>query len=260
MTCVMLATPSFERRPCVEYVVSMCDTQRALHVKKIDYIVSILGGDPYLGKVRNTLVRNMLADYPDVTDLFFIDDDMGWPSHKVIEFIERPEDVICGFYPKKQDGAEWPGNLASKDGKPIMKDGLYLAHLVPTGFMRIKRHVLEKMAQYVPKYFEPKPDGSQAITWNIFEAKLVDLQMDQLRRSNMDDLTREEAIAHLKRAVGRVAGSEIAQFWGEDFYFAERWREMGGEIWVDPDVNFSHRGSKAWVGNFMDAVKQVAAA
>ena len=255
MTCVMLATPTFERRPCVEYVVSMCETQRILHAKKIDYIVSLLGGDPYLGKVRNTLVRNMLGDHPEVTDLFFIDDDIGWPAHKVIELLERPEDVVCGFYPKEQDAAEWPGNLESQDGKPIEQNGLLLAHLVPTGFMRIKRHVLEKMAQNVSKYLEPRPDGSHAMTWNIFEAKLVDLQMDELRRSNLDDLSREEAIAHLKRAAGKTSGHELAQFWGEDFFFAERWREMGGQIWVDPNITFTHRGSKGWVGNFMDAIK-----
>ena len=215
MTCVMLATPTFERRPCVEYVVSMCETQRILHAKKIDYIGKQYCWvvTPYLGKVRNTLVRNMLGDHPEVTDLFFIDDDIGWPAHKVIELLERPEDVVCGFYPKKQDAAEWPGNLESQDGKPIEKDGLLLAHLVPTGFMRIKRHVLEKMAQNVSKYLEPRPDGSHAMTWNIFEAKLVDLQMDELRRSNLDDLSREEAIAHLKRAVVKTSGNfRLAQF------------------------------------------------
>jgi hypothetical protein len=53
---------------------------------------------------------------------------------------------LCGVYPKKQDNQEFPVTLMMKDGKVIKRDHLYKADLVPTGFMRIKRHVLEKMA------------------------------------------------------------------------------------------------------------------
>ena len=33
------------------------------------------------------------------------------------------------------------------------------------------------------------------------------------------------------------------------------WREMGGEVWVDPNIRFTHRGSKAWEADFGDSIK-----
>jgi len=39
---------------------------------------------------------------------------------------------------------------------------------------------------------------------------------------------------------------------GEDIWFCREWVHMGGTMWVDPDITFSHRGGKAWKGNFWD--------
>jgi hypothetical protein len=39
---------------------------------------------------------------------------------------------------------------------------------------------------------------------------------------------------------------------GEDIYFCRRWCELGEFLWIDSDITFSHRGGKAWRGNFYD--------
>lgn len=50
-------------------------------------------------------------------------------------------------------------------------------------------------------------------------------------------------------------GSRKEDF-GEDIYFNRRWIETGEFLWVDSDITFTHRGGKAWKGNFFDyAVK-----
>lgn len=253
---VLMATPTFERRPCIEFVISMLQTEKALAMKGIDHAASLLGGDPYLAKVRNRLAGTFLTEWPQATDLFFLDDDIGWPEAKFIEFLERPEDVVCGVYPKKQDSLEFPVTLElDGNGGLIEKNGLYLARLVPTGFMRIKRHVIEKMAMSTAKYQEVIPGGITKIFWNMFEARFIDSQMEALRKTDLDALTREAAIAHLKRALGLKPGQEIGEWWGEDYWFAQRWREMGGTCWVDPDIQFTHRGSKAWEANFGPSVR-----
>ena len=46
-------------------------------------------------------------------------------------------------------------------------------------------------------------------------------------------------------------GSKKEDF-GEDIYFCRRWTELGQKIWVDSDITFTHRGGKAWRGNFFD--------
>jgi hypothetical protein len=43
---------------------------------------------------------------------------------------------------------------------------------------------------------------------------------------------------------------------GEDIYFCRKWCALGEYLWIDSDIEFSHRGTKAWQGNFYEhAVK-----
>lgn len=252
---VFIATPSFEGRPVREYFISLSTTQSMLIANGINYMASVLPGDPYLAKVRNRLAAQFLTDHPTMTDFFFLDDDIGWPAEKFLEFLHRPEDILCGIYPKKQDAQEFPVSLMMKDGNLIKRDHLYKADLVPTGFMRIKRHVLEKLAARSMKYLDTLPGGASRMYWEIFQARLIDPKMEDLRSADLDALTREEAIASLKRSLGVTVPHEIATWWGEDYFFVRRWQEIGGEVWVDPDIKFTHRGSKAWEANFGDSVR-----
>ena len=253
---VFLAIPSFRGQPEREFVLSLMQTQKALAEAGINYVLSMLAGDPYLSKVRDRLASAFLTTWPQATDFFFLDDDIGWQPHKVVEFIRRPQDVVCGVYPKKQDPLEFPTTLEIDDAQNMIWDGdLVQSHLAPTGFMRIKRRVLEKMAMHAPRYYESSATGEQLLLWSIFEARFVDLKMHELARTDLDALSHEDAIMHLKRALGVTTGQEIGQFWGEDYWFTERWRRMGGKIWVDPEIEFTHRGSKAWAANFGHSVR-----
>lgn len=253
---VFLGIPSFRGAPEREFVLSMIETQKALSDAGINYVVSLLAGDPYLAKVRDRIVADFLTRWPMATDFFFIDDDVGWPARKVVEFIRRPQDVVCGVYPKKQDSLSFPATLELTADDQFIWDGdLCLSHLAPTGFMRIKRHVLEKMAMSASRYYETSATGEQLLLWSIFQARFVDLKMNDLAKTDLDALSHEDAIAHLKRALGVTTGQDIGQFWGEDYWFTERFRAMGGQIWVDPDIQFTHRGSKAWSSTFGDSVR-----
>lgn len=58
----------------------------------------------------------------------------------------------------------------------------------------------------------------------------------------------------LDKPYFRAESSEDA--FGEDIYFCRHWCARGGTLWIDSDITFTHRGSKAWRGNFYDhAVK-----
>jgi hypothetical protein len=39
---------------------------------------------------------------------------------------------------------------------------------------------------------------------------------------------------------------------GEDMFFCRQLVAMGEYAWIDSDVTFTHRGSKAWKGNFYE--------
>lgn len=213
---VVFATPCFSGTVAFEFMISTLHTAQALAAAGFNagYIARI--GDAYLSKVRNKLVTQFLYEYPNADCLFFLDDDISWPAHKVVEFINRPEDIVAGIYPKKGDELDFPVMLEfdGTTGQPVIKDGLWRAIGVPTGFLRIKRHVLEKMAAESGVFLDGEINGV-ANYHNIFEMGM---------------------------------GPE-GWWWGEDYAFCDKWRKMGGEIWVDPDIEFTHRGAKKWSNN-----------
>jgi hypothetical protein len=214
--CVIFGIPSYDNRVCYEFFGSMLDTERLLTCQQISHGYIGLGGDQFIARVRNKLATQFLRDYPEGTDLFFLDDDIGWPAEKIVEFLKRPEDIVAGIYPKRQDKSDFPVEFAADPdgGALIERNGLIKALAAPAGFMRIRRHVLERMAPAAGVFHEREPDGRQATYYDIFRTGVVN-----------------------------------EEFSGEDFLFCQNARLAGFEIWVDPNIDFTHRGTKAWSGN-----------
>lgn len=211
---VIFATPTLSHAVSIEYHQAMLGTATLLMQRGIGQGWHVVGGDQFIWKARNRLVCEILADFPEATDIFMIDDDVGFPPSKVLEFIARPEMVLAGVYPKKNQHNEFPIELETDDaGRIIARDGLYKAKTIPAGFLRIKREVLEQLAAGAETYAEPDSAGQWHERSYIFEAGVRD-----------------------------------GKLMTEDAIFCRKWRDLGGEIWVDPDIQFSHRGAAVWHG------------
>jgi len=223
---VVFATPAFDHNVTIGYFKSATETGWLLTERGIAYGYHHIGGDPYLAKVRNLLVSECLRKYPQMTDFFFLDADIEWDAKAVLKLLDHPGDVVAGIYPKKNDVPEFPCELELVDGKLVEKDGWYKARAVPTGFLRIKRGVLERMAAKVGTYIDGTGGGKEAS--NIFQ-------------------------------MGYCADNEAAtgkgEWWGEDYAWCKTVHDDGGEIWVWPDIDFGHRGGKTWRNNFATTIK-----
>lgn len=218
---VLFATPCLSAKLDLDYFFSYLRTSALLSEYKIDHSVRCQAGIAFIDHARNVLCHNFLHDYPDATDLFFIDDDIGWQPESALRLLQRDEDIVGGVYPLKQDPIGFPISLEADRNthQLIEKDGLFLASFLPTGFMRIKRHVIEMMGEDVPTYPHHRADGVTEHIKNVFQT-----------------------------------GYKDGERWGEDVDFANRWRAMGGEMWVDPEITLSHIGRKRWCASFKNAV------
>lgn len=219
MVFPVFATPSLSHSVSLEYFRSFMETSQLLQQAGITHTSIQVGGDCYLAHARNRLVHTFLNDFPEATDLFFLDDDIGWPAEAVLRLLRDEPDVVAGIYPHKQDDVSYPVSLEMTDGHAVQVDGLFLAKTVPTGFLRIRRHVLETMAAASAIYAHKTATG-------------VDTVHEVFRMGAYD-----------------------GEWWGEDIDFCNRWRAMGGTIWVDADITFTHSGRKQWRGRLMDSAR-----
>lgn len=214
---VCFATPSLDMRVSLEYKRSLSETEWLLWGKGFVTAHMDRGGDCFVQKVRNKLATDFIKNFPGTDNFFFLDDDIGWPPEKALEFIESDKDIIAGIYPKKSEELDFPVSLAADmdTGELIERDGLYLAQSVPGGFMRIKRRVLEKLAETSTTFMDFDLDNGVGVGkkyYYLFEA----------------------------------GPGPDGWFWGEDFSFCQKAIQAGFEIWVDPDIKFDHRGHKKW--------------
>ena len=215
----MFATPFYEVKGYSNYILSMFQTVYALaRHTSVDFDFIELSGDSYVWRARNLLVERFLLS--DCTHLIFIDSDEGWSLESLMRLLKADVEVVGGAYPTKNAWEHYSVVVYTDEkGNPEVnhETGLIRAQKVPTGFMKIKREVFDKLRKAYPEnwYWEGGNSGNLRRMYNYF---------------------------------GHLIVNHVAL--GEDISFCKRWETIGGELWVEPRCSISHVGTKTWTGNY----------
>lgn len=217
---VIFGTPTLSGSITLEYFRAYLDTEIVLHQAQIRMACIQVAGCQFIANARNRIVTEFLDVHEAATDLFFIDDDTGWPPEAVLRLMLRPEEVVAGVCLQKNDTLGFPVQLDFEPKRFTQQDGLFLAQRVGCAFMRIKRRALAQMAAQAVRY--PDPEGSGLMLYNIFD----------------------------------VGINSTGQLEGEDYAFCATWQRLGGKVWIDPDITFTHVGRKKWTGCLGTSLRQ----
>jgi hypothetical protein len=212
---VFIAVAAYDGN-CAGFTFALFHTGVALTEAGIGHELAIYSGNCHVDDSRNRLVRDFLNS--DCTDLVFLDTDLNWYARNFVELLGYDRDVVAGVYPKKHGDDTYPVMLLPGEIWAD-RDGLIEVAGVPTGFLRIRRNVLERMAAVAEK-FNVHGEASMAIPC-VFERQ--------------------------------VHGG---QRWGGDYMFCKKWREMGGKLYVAPKMRFEHSGEHTWAGSVGAWLKQ----
>lgn len=225
---IVFGIPSYSASFCPEFFQSYVTTLSVLDRAWIGYSTCLLPSEGFITRARNAIVTDFLVKRPSGTHLFFLDDDIGWPAEKVVEFIHYDAGIVAGVYPEKKDGGTFPVAPVNQGEDFIEDTGLFKAALAPAGFMCIKREALAMMIQHCALYMSPTGEPQ----FNLFDSGIF-----------MPD-------------TGERAGpGDRGEFWSEDYYFIRQFQKLGGDVWIDPDIDFSHRGQKTWRANLNTAIQ-----
>ena len=223
---VMIATPSM-RDPVIQYTVALIGTAQFFNHHGIEFGIEFVVGSSNLPRARNNLAARFLAS--DCDTLVMIDDDMGWKPADLFRLLASDKPYIAAVGRKRVDapGPDGPEIWCAvpKPGAPNVDDfGALEVLRVGAAFIRLDRVVFETLVQQHPEW----------------------------KRPPLDDMTPKQGENYYQFFRFETdAGDEI----GEDYLFCDRWREAGGQIWVDPAVELEHVGSKAFKGRLLDSIK-----
>lgn len=163
-------------------------------------------GNPYISAARATMLKKGLNAKGDI--FVFIDDDLSWDPEDLLKLIDTPGEVVAGTYRTKEEHDNYMGRvLMDEYGRPstIREDGCIEAACVPGGFLKVTKEAVDKFMKGYPELcYGPSYDAA------------VDL------------------FNH---------GAYKGLWWGEDYAFCRNWRDIGGKVWLIPDLNINHH---AW--------------
>jgi len=176
-----------------------------------EFLVGPNIGDSLVSRSRNTITANFLDT--DATHLLWLDSDLIFSPAHVKRLLAHSVELVGGFYPKKSQGPlEWVCNALDGEFRPPRPDGLQEIKFAGTGFLLIARTVFEQMIAGF---------GSQ-----------IGYRADTTGRQEYDFWT-----------VGVHEYPDGARrYLSEDWFFCQRWRDLGGTVWGDTRVICKHIG------------------
>ena len=199
---------------------------------------------------RNLCVAETLSHPDNYTHLLFIDSDIDFDFGTIETMLKADKDVIACPYPMKsldwekifqqkdkaktiddlkKPGYTFPIKLENQDFIPS-DNGIVEATHAPTGCMLIKRTVLEKMIKHYPEL-------------EIFQP--TNINGKEVKKQNFYNF------------FDTLHDTKTKQYFGEDFGFCQRWRDMGGKVYLYIMDYITHVGEHQFCGRFFDNLKLV---
>jgi hypothetical protein len=160
----------------------------------------------------------------DWTHLLFIDADIEFKPTDVVRLLAADKDLVVGAYRKKNERNEFAISFlpdAREALEQCPETGCVKIARAGTGFMMIKREVFERIGEAMPELHYT--DNSHRTGPKPMVAYFEHVIRDGLR-------------------------------WSEDYTFCERWRAIGGDIWLDPMITLGHWGPHPWRGSILDHI------
>lgn len=188
---------------------------------KLNFTMDVLYNESLIPRARNNLVAKFLNT--DATHLMFIDVDLGFDPESILKLLCNNQDIIGGLYPKKALPISYAVN-AVPSPQILDKDIIEVSTLA-TGFMLIKRHVIEQMIQHHPE-LKIKDGVGYAPECEKYMYALFDSLID-----------------------------ENQNYLSEDWTFCYRWRKMGGHVFANTSIKLDHSGFYKFPGN-IEAIKR----
>lgn len=246
---VSILTPCYNAQCYVNYVYCLIKTKELFDMFNIKLKIDFCKNDSLITRARNNLLSKAMNN-KDITHFMFIDNDITWDPINIIKLLISQKPIVGGVYPLKkyhwnklniQQMNEWISKKNNSDLKEFVHDDTYIQNNllqyntnfiednmniqnnlmevknVATGFMMIKREVIEKMQL---SYSSTKyTDDNDFLSYALFDGGVVN-----------------------------------GKYLSEDWMFCDRWKKIGGSLWIDVSINLTHTGIEDFQGSLISSL------
>lgn len=170
-----------------------------------------IGNESLITRGRNTIF-SMFVHLYDFTHLLFLDADVGISAMDIRKMLDYNKDVLG--VPVRLKGVDKRGNPVYNVGKLLgpSDNGLLKYSKIGTAVLMVSRDACEKLIEKT----EP----------------------DTYKKSISNGISMENIVQYDVFKTGVIDG----EYQSEDFWFCEKLREVGYDIFVDPNIKTVHNG------------------
>ena len=178
--------------------------------------------DPALARMK--LFGHFLRS--DATHGFWIDADQGWRVKDFMRLLLSGKELSAAAGVRKTYPISFAVNVSDDYGRPLginesSPDGMMRVTHVGFAFVCVTKHWAVRMSQHYADLAFKSADGARE--FGIFLPTVLN-----------------------------------ERYLGEDFACCQRWRDMGGEIWIAPEANLEHCGKHVWEGAWLTSLVESA--
>jgi hypothetical protein len=246
MPSVFLSTPCYGGLCLEGYAESLIRLQRTCAENGIEIVLDTTENESLVHRARNLSIARFLLE--NKQDFFmFIDADIHFEPSSVVRLIKSGHDIAVAAYPKKavmweqtedaikKGDTRDPSRMSSSlvlnfkyQNTPLV-NGFAEVLDGPTGFMLIKREVIQKMYDHYRPTLACVNDHQNRGTLTDYVA-IFDCMIDP----------------------------DSKRYLSEDYAFCRRWQQMGGKIYADCMTTLGHIGNLRFSGSMDERIKAVA--
>lgn len=200
------------------YLLGVFDLQQECAKRGIQLGLHTVRNESLIPRGRNRVFHDFLAG--DSSHLIFVDADIGFTGRDALRLVAHsqanPDALVGATYAKKNRHRYDPAFVPLQHGVVVTDMELVEVMCLAGGFVCISRDIAQRMA------------GAYRDLWY------------------RDGATGEQRVLDI---FGCYTDAETRQYWSEDYAFCLRWRQIGGKVLLDPNIQLTHNGTSVFEGD-----------
>jgi hypothetical protein len=255
---LVILTPCYNSSMYVTYTESLLQTMFMCKDMGINATIHFCRNDSLVSRARNNLIAKAMS-ISTATHFLFIDADITWSPYDILKLLVADKPIVGGIYPIKNyefdklvANPNALNDIFIRKNKSQLKDAFSNKEYLQTNMVRYNINYASNMLEIENNLTKVK---HLATGFMLIKRTVIEVMSKAFPQTKyVDDVNflsgKENDFAYALFDCGVEDGHYLS----EDWMFCNRWQKMGGSVYADITINLDHTGIETYKGSFISSI------